>query len=476
MSFIHTHADRRLFLRQSAALGALAGSSLASNLALIGAAAAQSTGGYRALVCINLAGGNDNANTVVPVSPTEYAAYAAARQSLALPTSALLRLSPTGYNGPSLALHPSLARLQGLFNSGKAAVMANVGTLAQPITKDQWDKRTPAIRLPYQLFSHSDQSREWQTGVPDAISRTGITDTTSRTGWLGRAGDLLDTLNSSPVSICMSLGGNNMLQVGNRIVQYQLTAQGPVALRELDSPYGINTPALRILLTDNARVNKLERELTAVARRAISTEAAVSYAIAPSDPPDGKDKRKGTLKIPDFGGGNLGAQLRMVARMIAARQDLGHTRQIFYVSHGGYDMHSDLLTNHARRLAELDTAIADFYLETVALGVSDQVTTFTASEFGRALQSNGDGSDHGWGAHHFVVGGAVHGQRIFGQWPTVALKSNDDAGNGRLIPTTAVDQYAATLATWLGVDASLLSSVLPNIGRFASSDLGFFSA
>lgn len=470
MSFIHTHADRRLFLRQSAALAAVTGSSLASNLALIGAAAAQSAGDYRALVCINLAGGNDNANTVVPISPAEYTAYAAARQTLALPTSALLPLSPTGYSGPTLALHPSLARLQGLFNNGKAAVMANVGTLAQPITKDQWDKRTPTTRLPYQLFSHSDQSREWQTGIPDA---------TSRTGWLGRAGDLLDALNSSPVSICMSLGGNNMLEVGNKIVQYQLTTQGPIALRELDKPYGINTPALRILLTDNARTNKMERELTAVARRAISTEAAVSYAIAPSEPPDTKepkDPRKGTLIIPPFGGANLGAQLRMVARMIAARQGLGHTRQIFYVSHGGYDMHSDLVTNHAKRLAELDAAIADFYQETVALGVSDQVTTFTASEFGRALQSNGDGSDHGWGAHHFIVGGAVHGQRIFGQWPTVALKSNDDAGNGRLIPTTAVDQYAATLATWLGVGAGQLSTVLPNVGRFASSNLGFFSA
>ncbi|MGQ0595670.1 DUF1501 domain-containing protein [Aquabacterium sp.] len=467
MSFIHTHADRRLFLRQSAALGALAGSSLASNLALIGAAAAQSASDYRALVCINLGGGNDNANTVVPVSPAEYAAYAAARQSLALPTSALLTLSPTGYSGPTLALHPSLARLRGLFNSGKAAVMANVGTLAQPITKDQWDKRSPSTQLPYQLFSHSDQSREWQTGIPDA---------TSRTGWLGRAGDLLDALNNSPVSICMSLGGNNMLQVGNKIVQYQLTTQGPIALRELDSPYGINTPALRILLTDNARTNKMERELTAVARRAISTEAAVSVAIAPSDAPDPKDPRKGTLTIPTFGGGNLGAQLRMVARMIAARKGLGHTRQIFYVSHGGYDMHSDLLTNHAKRLAEIDAAVSDFYLQTVALGVSDKVTTFTASEFGRALQSNGDGSDHGWGAHHFIVGGAVHGQRIFGQWPTVALKSNDDAGNGRLIPTTAVDQYTATLATWLGVGASQLSTVLPNIDRFASSDLGFFSA
>lgn len=467
MSFIHTHADRRLFLRQSAALGALAGSSLASNLALIGAAAAQSAGDYRALVCINLGGGNDNANTVVPVSPAEYAAYAAARQSLALPTSALLTLSPTGYSGPPLALHPSLARLRGLFNSGQAAVIANVGTLAQPITKDQWDKRSPTTKLPYQLFSHSDQSREWQTGIPDA---------TSRTGWLGRAGDLLNALNNSPVSICMSLGGNNMLQVGKDVVQYQLTAQGPLALRELDKPYGFNTPALRILLTDNARTNKMERELTAVARRAISTEAAVSYAIAPSDPPDPKDPRKGTLIIPPFGGGNLGAQLRMVARMIAAREALGQTRQIFYVSHGGYDMHSDLLTNHAKRLAEVDAAISDFYLQTVALGVSDKVTTFTASEFGRALQSNGDGSDHGWGAHHFIVGGAVHGQRIFGQWPTVALKSNDDAGNGRLIPTTAVDQYTATLATWLGVGAGQLATVLPNIGRFASSDLGFFSA
>ncbi len=457
MSFIHTHADRRHFLRQSAALGAMAGSSLATNLALMGAAAAQSSNtDYRALVCVNLGGGNDNGNTVVPMGAADYAAYVAARQTIALPTASLQALSPTGYSGTPLGLHPSLVRLARLFNDGQAALLANVGTLAQPITKAEWDKRSPATKLPYQLFSHSDQSREWQAGIPDAVSRT---------GWLGRAGDLLHTLNTGSVSICMSLGGNNLLQVGQNknVVQYQLTTQGPVQINKLDNPYGVTSTALRQLMTDSNRTHYMERELTSIARRAITTEVAVRTAIT------------GSANMVAFGGGNLGAQLRMVARMIAARDALGHKKQIFYVSHGGYDFHSDLLANQATKLAEVDAAIADFHAQTVLLGIADKVTTFTSSEFGRELQTNGDGSDHGWGAHHFIVGGAVKGGRVYGSWPDVALKSNNDAGGGRLIPSTAVDQYAATLATWLGVDAGNLATVLPNIGRFGSNNLGFMA-
>jgi len=262
----------------------------------------------------------------------------------------------------------------------------------------------------------------------------------------------------------MSLGGNNAIQIGKDVVQYQLTTKGPVPINALASPYGVKTPALQNILTSETRVNLMERELTRIARRAITNEALIRDAIAP------------TSTLADFPGGGLGAQLRMVARMVAAQSTLGQARQIFYVSHGGYDFHADLLENQAAKLAELDVALEQFQQQMALLGVSDKVTTFTMSEFGRALQSNGAGSDHGWGSHHFVLGGAVKGQQVYGQWPDVKLKGAEDAGNGRLIPTTAVDSYAATLATWLGVKADALDTVLPRLNRFATRNLGFMNA
>lgn len=463
MSRIHTHADRRSFLAHSARLATLGASpfatSFATNLALMGGAMAQSvpTGEYRALVCVYLGGGNDNANTVVPVSATEHAHYASARGALTLSVAQLeaTRISPLGYSGPALALHPSLSKLRERFNKGQAAVVANVGVLNRAISKAEWNNGRPKVDVPYQLFSHSDQSREWQTGVADAQVPT---------GWLGRAGDALQALNASKVSICMSLGGNNAIQVGKDVVQYQITTKGPVPINALASPYGVNTPALRNVLTSETRVNLMERELTRIARRAITNEALIRDAIVP------------TSTLAEFPGGGLGAQLRMVARMIAAQSTLGHARQIFYVSHGGYDFHADLLENQATKLAELDVALEQFQLQMALLGMSEKVTTFTMSEFGRALQSNGAGSDHGWGGHHFVLGGAVKGQQVYGQWPEVKLKGPEDAGNGRLIPTTAVDSYAATLATWLGVKADALDTVLPRLNRFATRNLGFMNA
>lgn len=458
MSFISTHADRRAFLRRSRQLASLAGSPFALNLALMGAASAQGTqeAPYRALVCLNLGGGNDNSNTIVPRSGTPYADYARSRGALALPADTLRPVNLAGWSGPELGLHPSLARLQGLVNGGQAALVANVGTLTQALTQTQWNRGWPTVKVPYQLFSHSDQGREWQTGIPDGASRS---------GWLGRSADLLASMNSSAASICMSMAGSNMIQVGNEVVPYQMTAAGPIQISKLDNPYDVSTPALRQLLTDRNRTHVMERELTRIARRAIDNESQIRGAIA------------ATASMATFGGGALGAQLRMVARMIAARSALGFRRQVFYVSHGGYDFHADLLKNHADRLAEVDAAVYQFYQTMAELGLGNQVTLFSMSEFGRSLQSNGDGADHGWGGHHFVVGDAVKGQRLYGQWPTVVLKGPEDAGNGRLIPSTAVDQYAATLASWMGVGASELGrTVLPNLGRFASSNLGFMNA
>lgn len=455
MTYIHRSIARRDFLRRASQLTAAAGSPFAMNLLAAGAASAQTATDHKALVCIFQAGGNDQSNTVVPRSGNGYTTYQQARPSLALSAGDLLALTPTGYSGNPLGLHPSLSGIHSLFNQGRVALMANVGTLVVPTTKAQWNSGSPIVAVPTQLFSHSDQQGAWQTGLPDRSSQT---------GWQGRMGDLLaSTYNAgSGVSIAMSVAGNNLMQAGNSTVQYQLTTDGAVRVSGLNSLYGTaaGATALRRLMTES-RSQLLENELNKVSGRAISSEALVSNAL------------NGVSAGVTFPATSLGRQLQLVARMIAARGALGQRRQIFFVQQGGYDFHDSLLSDQSARLRELGDAMAAFYAATVALGVSSQVTSFTASDFGRALQHNGRGSDHGWGGHHFVMGGAVQGNRVYGTFPTVALNGPEDAGQGRLIPTTSVDEYAATLSRWFGVSLSNLPTVLPNIGRFASRDLGF---
>ncbi|MDP3251588.1 MAG: DUF1501 domain-containing protein [Hydrogenophaga sp.] len=455
MTYIHRSLARRDFLRQAAHMSALAGTPFAMNLLASGAASAQSAGDHKALVCIFLAGGNDQSNTVVPSSGAGYNTYQQARPSLALSAASLLNVAPTGYSGQPIGLNPSLSGLHTLFNQQRVAIMANVGTLAVPTTRAQWNSGRPTVATPQQLFSHSDQQTAWQTGVPDRPSST---------GWQGRMGDLLASAYNpgSGVSIAMSVGGNNIMQSGNSTIQYQLTTDGAVRVSALGSLYGssVGAAALRTMMTES-RSQLLEGELNKISSRALSAESLVSGALS------------GVSLSTTFPQTGLGRQLQMVARMIAARNGLGQRRQMFFVQQGGYDFHDNLVTDQGNRLRELGDAMAAFYQATAALGVANQVTAFTASDFGRGLQHNGRGSDHGWGAHHFVMGGAVQGNRVYGQFPTVALNGPEDAGQGRLIPTTSVDEYVGTLARWFGVSLSNLPLVLPNIGRFASRDLGF---
>jgi len=455
MTYIHRSLARRDFLRHASRLSAIAGTPFALNLMAVGAASAQAAGDHKALVCIFLAGGNDHSNTVVPRSGSGYTSYQQARPSLALPAANLLTIDPTGYNGNPLGLHPSLSAVQPLFNQQRVALMANVGTLAAPTTRAQWNSGRATVPTPLQLFSHSDQQSAWQTGLPDRVSQT---------GWQGRMGDLLASSynQGSGVSMAMSVAGNNLMQAGNSTIQYQLTTDGAVRVEALSGLYGsaAGATALRRLMTES-RGPLLENELNRISNRAIASEAFVGNALS------------GVTAGAAFPQTGLGRQLQMVARMIAARSALGQRRQMFFVQQGGYDFHDNLLTDQGARLRELGDAMAAFYQATAALGAANQVTTFTASDFGRALQHNGRGSDHGWGAHHLVMGGAVQGNRVYGQFPTVALNGSEDAGQGRLIPTTSVDEYAATLARWFGVSLSNLPLVLPNIGRFASRDLGF---
>lgn len=446
---------RRQFLQRSAWWAAATGTPLAGALLAAGAAGAQTSGDFKALVCINLIGGNDQSTTVVPVGTAEYNAYVAARPTLALPRSQLLALAPTGYSGQPLALHNSLAAIKPLFDQGRVALLANVGPLAVPITKAQWNDGRPLVPVPAQLTSHSDQTGAWQTGLPDRPSET---------GWLGRIGDLTAAAYNpgSGVSIAMSMAGNNIMQAGDSTIQYQLTSQGAVRVNALSDLYGsaAGATALRRLMTD-PRTHLFENELSKVSARAIAGEALVSSALA------------GVTLPVAFPATNLGRQLQMVARMIAARGPLAQRRQLFFVQQGGFDFHDNLLNDQARLLKELADAMAAFQAAMTALGTAPSVTAFTTSEFGRALQHNGRGSDHGWGGHHFVMGGAVLGNRVYGRMPTVALGGPEDAGQGRLIPKTAVDQYAATLARWFGVGDSNLATVVPNLGRFSTPNLGF---
>ena len=453
---LHQGINRRQAMRLSA-LGAAAGTPFIASLAGIGHAAAQSARDYKALVCVYLYGGNDDANTIIPASGSEYAAYASGRQSLALAQNTLLPITPQGYTGPPLAFTPHMPQLRGLFEAGRCAIMANVGTLNQPITKAQWE--AGSVAAPFQLFSHSDQTGAWQTGLPDRPSRT---------GWLGRMGDLIAPSVNDPgsISMAMSIAGHNAIQVGQTTVQYQLTTRGPVRVQPLFGSSNF-TPeaaaALRTLMTQG-RSHLFENTLAQTGTRAIESEVKVGAALAGAP----------VLKTV-FPTTNIGAQAAMVAKLISVNAALGHRRQVFFIASGGWDFHDNLLEEQQERLLQLDGALSSLYAATTELGVANQVTTFTASEFGRALQSNGRGSDHGWGGHHFMIGGAVRGRRVYGTFPTVALRGPNDAGQGRLIPTTSVDQYAATLASWFGTSASDLGTILPNLGRFSGSNLGFMT-
>lgn len=449
----HGSATRRQALK-TLGLAASVGVPMLTPMIATGSAAAQTAEDYKALVCINLFGGNDQSNTVIPRSGAAYTAYQNARPTLAVSSGSILPVSPTGFVGPELGFSPSLPGLRTLFEQGRCAVLANVGTLVEPVTRDQY--RAGTKRVPRQLFSHSDQSILWEAGPSDR---------TSQSGWLGRIGDLTaDTFNAgSQVSLTMSIAGTTLILAGDQTIQYQISSSGVSRVQNTNSLYSSEAggAALRQLLTKQG-TNTFENALTTISARAMSNAALVESATSGQTP-----------LTTTFPGTGLGAQARMVARMIGARKALSHKRQIFVISMGGFDNHGELVKDHAARLTELDGAMSALYAATVEMGVASSVTSFTTSEFGRALQHNGRGSDHGWGGHHLIVGGAVQGRRVYGSWPTVALGGAEDAGNGALVPTTSLDEYGATLARWFGASTAQLSTVMPNLSRFSTPNLGF---
>ena len=474
--------SRRAFLRRAGQL-AFTGAALptALNLAAMGEAAAFNATDYKALVCVFLFGGNDYANTVVNYDLDSYGRYNTIRGGradftgggIAIPradmAATLLNPGTPLPDGRQYALHPAMTGVADLFNAGKAAVQLNVGPLVVPTTRQQYSARS--VRLPPKLFSHNDQQSVWQT--------SGVEGTT--TGWGGHLGDLAKPQNgSNSVLTCVSVTGNTVFLSGDQALSYQVGTSGAVKIRGLtdNTVYGssaVRTAMLQLALQERSHL--LEQEYNGVTGRAFSTEGAVTNALSAFPAAD--------AKFSAFPAQNsLADQLKLVARLIAARDILGTKRQVFFVSLGGFDLHDNLIASQATLMGRLSGALAAFYDATVKLGVADKVTAFTASDFGRTLQSNGDGSDHGWGSHHLMVGGAVRGKAFYGTAPPVSVTNSatDSAdqwhvGQGRLLPSTSVDQYGATLARWFGVADNEMAGILPNLGNFGSSDypkdLGF---
>jgi len=453
-----SNIDRRNLLKLLLAAGPQTGVGFAS-LAAMGNLAAQTATDTRFLVCLYMRGGNDQSNFVLPTSTTEYNAYRNARPDICLTAGSALSITPDAYSGPSLGMHPSMSLLRSLFNSGNAALIANVGNLVGPITKSQWNGGNTASAVPAQLFSHNDQESQWASASPLVPGKT---------GWLGRTADLItDTYNTaSPVSMNISLGRQSFVMGGSRVLPYQAIPTGGVSVIPVrnNSLYGSSVAANSLKnFYSQSRTNLLEKQVNSVFNRSMSAYNSLNTAL------------QGVSVSQVFPTTNIGQQFSGVAKIMSAAANLGQRRMVFFVDMEGYDFHANLLVDQAARLAELNAALQTFYNFLISSGHWSRTVVFSGSDFGRSLQTNGKGSDHGWGSHQFAFGGPVRGKRIYGQFPTVALGGPEDAGQGRLIPTTGLDQYAATLATWFGVPAGSMSTVLPNIGNFSNTNLGFLT-
>lgn len=474
--------SRRSFLRQVGCTGmsALPLLNTLVNLRLMqGVASADTppaTGEYRALVCILLAGGNDSFNMLTPFSGPSatagdsYAEYLTSRSNLALLKAAnqLIEIHPTNTPNRTFGVHAAMPELANLFETGKAAFIANVGSLIEPV-QNRTQVAQNSKRLPLGLYSHSDQIEQWQTSIPH--SRSGI-------GWAGRMADLLKDLNANQtVPMNISLDGSNVFQTGNTVAEYSITPNGAVGLS------GYATGWEQYQDVQNAMSSAVDNQL------------AQQYSNLLAQTFNGRKKQAleaynvfATASAPDlpvgvtFPNTYLGNRLKMIAKAIQGRAGVGATRQTFFVQWGGWDHHDNVIDGQAAMLPQVSAAIGAFFNALGAIGAAqgvpleNKVTLFTASDFGRTLTSNSRGSDHAWGGNQIAVGGAVAGKKIYGAYPSLALNPEAgaevnpiDTGRGRFIPTTSCDEFFAELALWLGVSKSNLPLIFPNIGNFYST-------
>ena len=448
--------DRRHFLQHAGALGA--GAALAQ-LGMF-SARAQAASDFKALVCVFMYGGNDGNNTVVPIDSSGYAGYAVTRGPIALAQNTLLPLVEAG-GSARFGLHPALggtAGLQALWENKELAIVTNVGTLVSPLTKAQYLAAGSA--KPQSLFSHLDQQLQWQASLSNAPSDT---------GWGGRLADQLASLNSgSSIPSMISTTGNNLFVTGRASQALTIPTSGAFGLTGFDtSAAGMaRLSALRALLGVDRGTDLLDAAQDVMAG-ALQSSAVLNPILTTT-----------TTPVSGYFAGqtsSIAKQLLAVGKVIEARAALNARRQVFLVSIGSFDTHSNELNTHNTLFAQLGMALKSFHDAMTGIGAGSSVTSFTLSDFARTYKPNSNGgTDHAWGNHHFVAGGAVKGGRFYGTWPSLALGGPDDEGTeGRWIPTTAVDQYAATLASWFGADAAGLASVLPNLASFSPSTLGF---
>ncbi len=473
-------SSRRQFLGKMLAMAGTSTMPFTLNLAAMGNAAAQNASDYKAMVCLFMSGGNDHFNTVLPTDSGSWAEYQRIRTttdagSIALPgvgaTGGVLPITPNSPQaGRSYALHPSLGPLKQLFDAGRLGIIANVGTLIQPTTLAQY--KAGSVPLPPKLFSHNDQQSVWQST---------LSENSASSGWGGRMADLLASGNGNAMFTTISTAGNALFLAGRTVRQYQISGTSAAPIAKLDDrlfglPAGTNP--LRQIITGE-QSDPFRKDHAAVVARAISAQTAISSAMLPigsgvPDPTPYVNPNTGVAAV-----NPLAVQLQTVARVIGGRNALGARRQVFYVSLGSFDSHDVQRSNQADLLARLAHAMAYFdgvLANLQGANLRNQVTLFTASDFGRTFTSNGDGTDHGWGSHHFIMGGAVKGKDIYGSMPVTGLGHALDIGSGSLLPTTSVDQYGATLASWFGLSPTQIADVFPNILNFSTRNLGFMAA
>ncbi len=469
--------SRRNLMKSAGGCAALTSTSLLStmfNLSATNALMAQGTSinDYKAIVCLFLFGGNDSYNMLSPTTAGEREAYVTARGGLHTEVNGALGLEldslhqiTDGPSGRTFGIHNSMPEMKTLYDAGDLTFLCNVGSLVRPTTMADYQAQT---NLPLGLFSHSDLQQHWMTSVPQTRSQV--------TGWAGRMADLLtaSTNTNDSISMNISLNNVNMLQTGNSVVPYVVTSGGAQEV----GWYGPTWTQADIFttLTDDVLSrtygNLVEKTFAQGNRNAL--DAAIAYNQATSQVTSVNDF------FPDENDPNtpnptsLQQQMRMVARAIGANQTLGHKRQVFFVSHFGWDNHDELINNQNYNLMVVSQALKNFYDAIDDLGLGNDVLTFTASDFARTLNSNGQGSDHAWGGNQIIMGGGVNGGRIYGDYPSSLAPGNSlDLGRGRLLPTTSVDEMSAEIAMWYGVGNNQdLVDVLPNIRSFPSANTG----
>lgn len=451
------HLTRRNFLGQSscAAIGCTTFLSTLCNLKVMNAASISNSavigsGDYKAMICLMLAGGNDSYNMVIPTDTNQFNKYQAIRTNLAVNRNDIHEL-----NGVNLGLHPAMPQVRKLFNNGKLSIVANIGTLLEPLQNKQqlWNGTAP---VPLGLFSHSDQAQQWQTSIPHERSAV---------GWGGKISDLLKATNTNEnISMNISLNGSNVFQKGNSTVEYAIDAyEGSIGMEGYDDQWQFGTLRKAAIdnMVDQSYADMFKSAYVDVIKIARDSHIEFSDALSNISP-----------FTTQFSDNYLSESMHMIAKVIKARDTLGMKRQIFFVEYDGWDHHDEVLEAQNMMYGYVNNAMDELNDALEEMNMSDCVTTFTMSEFGRTLASNGNGTDHGWGGNVMVMGGAVDGGKVFGNYPDLELNSDIELGAGVYMPSLSVDEYFAELALWFGVSPTDLVDIFPNLGNFYSVNSG----